>query len=72
VSAPALVEVEAATEADGPLLAHHGAPGWQTDPTGPAALCGVRLIGVPVPDGYAHVCDECIAIHEGVLFLCPA
>ena len=34
-----------------------------------AADLGVRLIGVPVPRGYAHICAECIAIHEGVLFL---
>ena len=59
------VEVAAPPEVHEPLLAHHGAPGWRTDPIGPAALCGVRLIGVPVPDGYAHVCGECIAIHEG-------
>ena len=72
MSAPAVVEVDAPVEPDQPAVAHHAAPGSDTDPSGPVALCGVRLIGAPAPRGYPHVCAECIAIHNGVLFLWPA
>jgi hypothetical protein len=50
--------VEETTGLDDPTFAHIGRPGWQTDPCGPTALCGVRLIGVPAIWPF-RLCPDC-------------
>lgn len=50
-----------------PAIAHIGVPGWATDPGGPTALCGARLLGVRAEAGwdYKHICEECIELRAG-------
>ena len=55
-------ETEIAVEDDSPAIGHIGRPGWRTDPEGPTALCGARLIGVPAPEGHQTVCAECLRL----------
>ena len=54
------LEVDVA-DSDGPAIAHLGREGWRTDPQGPTALCGARLLGIRVEAGwdYPFLCAEC-------------
>lgn len=49
------------TDSDRPAIAHLGREGWRSDPQGPTALCGARLLGIRVEAGwnYPSLCPEC-------------
>ena len=42
----------------GPLLAH--VRGY----TDGVALCGARIMGIPAPEGYRHICVSCLWLDE--------